>query len=118
MIEAVSWKDVEEFVASLENGQTFNGVYGLPRGGLVIAVMASHKLRIPLLAAPCKGCLIVDDICDSGESLIHYARNSSGNENFDYYIATMYYKKGALVKPDYYHKIKTDNWVMFPWESP
>lgn len=117
IVERVRWKDVENFVNGLANGQTFTGVYGLPRGGLVLAVMASHRLGIPLLAAPTKGCLIVDDICDSGESLLHYAKNSSGDENFDYYIATMYYKPGSCVHPDFYYAVKRNNWIVFPWES-
>ena len=45
----VSWKDVEQFVnevTSQFNGKV-NGVYGLPRGGLVLAVILSHKLNVP-----------------------------------------------------------------------
>lgn len=52
-------------------------VYGIPRGGLVIAVCLSHRLRIPLvpdeqaLYGVCNNLntLIVDDICDTGKTL-------------------------------------------------
>ena len=115
----VSWKDVEQFVnevTSQFNGKV-NGVYGLPRGGLVLAVILSHKLNVPLLEGAFPGCLVVDDICDPGESLIHYRKNSSGNKK-GYTIATMYYKKNELgIVPDYYMFEKNDSWIVFPWEG-
>ena len=66
MTTIVSWEDVQKFVQNVSNAfknHSFTGVYGLPRGGCVLAVMLSHSLNIPLLMAPHKGCLIVDDIC-------------------------------------------------------
>lgn len=119
--EYVTWNDVKEFVdyvtwANKQNNIT--GVYGLPRGGLCLAVMLSHALSVPLLSAPAAGCIIVDDICDSGESLIHYRNNTSGETGTDYKLATMFYKKNALgVVPDYWWKEKGNSWIVFPWES-
>ena len=120
MKEYVTWDEVRDFiygkVAPMHLDEAFTGVYGLPRGGLCLAVMISHALNIPMLAAPASGCLIVDDICDSGESLVHYYKNSSG-ERQNYRIATLYYKENALgVVPDLYDFVKRDNWVVFPWE--
>lgn len=114
----VSWEQVEEFVKHIKSiRKTFTGVYGLPRGGLVLAVLLSHALNIPMLMSPTAGCLIVDDICDTGESLLHYVKNSSGDKVQDYTIATMYYKVNELgVVPDIYSYIKTNEWVVFPWE--
>lgn len=117
--EYVSWQQVEDFVHKVctMNTKHFSGVYGLPRGGLVLAVMISHRLDIPLLTAPAPGCLIVDDICDSGESLVHYYKNSSG-EQTDYVIATMYYKENEMkIVPDIWGYNKTDSWIVFPWEE-
>lgn len=117
-VEHVDWKQVENFVgkisdiAELDN-RKFSGVYGLPRGGLVLAVMLSHRLRIPLLLAPCESCLIVDDIADTGISLQHYGIDKTKKQ---YYIATMYYHKQSKVLPDFYVYEKTDNWIKFPWE--
>ena len=118
----VSWNQVEDFVRDIEykqkNGEyNFTGVYGLPRGGLVLAVMISHKLNIPMLMSPCPGCIIVDDICDTGESLLHYVKNSSGDKVQDYTIATMYYKENILgIVPDIYSYVKDNEWIVFPWE--
>lgn len=117
----VTWQDVDVFVEHFKTqhqGVQFTGVYGIPRGGLVLAVMLSHKLHIPMLASPVEGCLIVDDICDSGESLLHYVNNTSGGQQNDYYIVTMYYKPNTLnVTPDFYGATKYEDWIVFPWED-
>ena len=119
--EYVTWQDVENFVQYVRDSLDIpvSGVYGLPRGGLVLAVMLSHKLGVPMLISPAPGCLIVDDICDSGESLLHYVKNTSGLplDMKAYRVATMYYKPNRLeIKPDIYSKLKGDKWIVFPWE--
>ena len=116
----LSWGMVEAYVDHVAKVYTdfkFTGVYGFPRGGLVLAVMISHRMGIPLLMSPSKGCLIVDDICDSGETLLHYMKNSSALNKPDYAITTMVYKENDLVTPDYYWGIKKDEWIVFPWED-
>lgn len=119
--EYVTWQDVEKFVEYVRHSLDIpvSGVYGLPRGGLVLAVMLSHRLGVPMLMSPAPGCLIVDDICDSGESLLHYVKNTSGLplEMKAYRVATMYYRDNWLaIKPDIYLKLKGDKWIVFPWE--
>lgn len=119
----VSWDAVENFVDIVDNfirneHPSCTGVYGIPRGGLVFAVMISHKLSIPMLMSPTPGCLIVDDICDSGESLLHYVKNSSSPDKPKYITATMFYKDNRLgIKPDIYWRTKGEDWVIFPHES-
>lgn len=116
----VSWKDMEEFVDSLieeMNKQNFKptGVYGIPRGGLILATLISYKLDIPLLMNASKGCLIIDDIADSGRTLLHYTENDTQFNR--YFIATMYYHQRSIVKPNYYKFEKNDKWIVFPWEE-
>lgn len=117
-VKHVDWEQVETFldeisvISDLYN-LNFTGVYGLPRGGLVLAVMISHRLNIPLLLAPCKNCLIVDDIADTGISLEHYDIDKNEKQ---YYITTMYYHRQSKVVPDFYVYEKTGNWIKFPWE--
>lgn len=102
----VTWESVRAFIKELTTEYKnikFSGVYGLPRGGLILAVMLSHSLHIPLLAAPDKECLIVDDICDSGESLLHYIKNSSENNcKKCKKVVTMYCSPNSAVTPDLY----------------
>lgn len=118
MIKYVTWEDVEKFISNIEDihkRMHFTGVYGIARGGLVPATMISYRLRIPLLMAPCSGCLIVDDITDTGNSLSHYLLNNT-NEN-KYFTATIYYSPYSTVKPDYFMNMKQEEWIVFPWEK-
>ena len=115
----VTWDEIKQWVdkiVELSTDYNFSGVYGIPRGGLVMATMLSYKLDIPLLTAPHNNCLIVDDIADSGRSLIHYTDNDTQFNK--YTIATYYYHSRSMVVPTWYSKIKEDNtWIVFPWEE-
>lgn len=119
-MKKLTWENAESYVHAVcerYKDSNITGVYGIPRGGVVLAVMISHKLDLPLLLAPVRGCLIVDDICDSGETLLHYDKNSSAFEKPLYHITTMMYKKGAIVTPEYYWGEKENEWIVFPWEK-
>ena len=116
----LTWNDIEDYVNSVcykYHQYSLSGVYGLPRGGLVLAVMLSHRLNIPLLMAPIDNCLIVDDICDSGKSLIHYANNSSALDKPLYHITTMFYKVTSEVEPEFFIASVRKEWIVFPWEN-
>ena len=73
-------------------------IFGIPRGGLVLAVRLSHLLDIPLLIKDplsneaIGNVLIVDDISDSGRTLINCRMHD---------IACVCYKSGTAVKPTY-----------------
>ena len=114
-IQNITWNDLDVFADQIvnyykEKGTSPKGVYGIPRGGLVLAVILSHRLNVPFLGAPCKGCLIVDDISDSGDSLIHYNR-------MGYDIVTIVYKNTSKVRPMMYYAERVADWVHFPFES-
>ena len=47
----------------------FSGVYGFPRGGLCLAVALSHSMNMPFLDKLKPGCLVVDDVYETGETL-------------------------------------------------
>lgn len=75
--EYVSWSNIEQFISSLKdnfNMSSFTGVYAPARGGLVFAVMISHKYNLPFLGDPQKGCLCVDDICDTGDTALAWKK--------------------------------------------
>lgn len=113
----VTWEEVEKYIDEVCNfykDKRITGVYGLPRGGLIFAVMLSHKMNIPLLMAPTKDCIIIDDICDSGESLLHYTTNRYDNNK--YHITTMYYNQKSKIKVECYLEEKEDKWIRYPWE--
>ena len=117
----VTWEEVEEYlnavIEDLKNkGIKPTGVYGLPRGGLIYAIWLSYKLNIPLLMNAAEGCVIIDDISDTGRSLYHFRDNRSQFNT--YYITTMYYVNDSLVKPDFYFREKVvGDWIVYPYEE-
>lgn len=111
--EYVKWDDIEEFITYLEKNidlSKFTGVYGPARGGVCFAAIISNRYNLPYLGAPQKGCLCIDDICDSGDTSLAWKEKG-------YTIATMYYKKNKKVLPDIYWKEKKNEWIIFPWEE-
>lgn len=109
----LTWNDVEEYidiVVEKFKDQKITGVYGLPRGGIVLATLISYRMNVPLLLGACKGCLVVDDISDTGETLKHYKLKN-------YKITTMFYHKQSVVVPDFWWKEKKDAWIFYPWEK-
>jgi len=100
---------VEELVSQIKKSKLkFDGLYGIPRGGLPLAVMLSYQLNLPLLVYPTVNTLVVDDISDTGKTLM-----SMKNKK----IACLFNSKWTKVKPDFYAYTKTNkqSWIMFPW---
>ena len=115
----VTYEQIHDYIDAiakdLENkGIHPSGVYGIPRGGLIFATLLSYKLDIPLLLNAAKGCVVIDDIADSGRTLLHYTENDTQFNK--YYITTMYYHERSVVKPDFYFAKKDDDWIVFPFD--
>ena len=115
----VSWEDIDKYLdGGIEDvkrrGLKPSGVYGPPRGGLIFATLLSYKMDIPLLLNAAKNCIIIDDIADSGRTLLHFTENDTQFNK--YYITTMYYHKRSAVKPDFYMFEKEDNWIVYPYD--
>ena len=71
----LSWFDFDQAVHTIVDrvaAQQFSGIHGIPRGGLVLAVALSHRLDQPLLPSPQPGCLLVDDVYETGLTLAPY----------------------------------------------
>jgi len=96
-------------------------ICGVPRGGLILAVMLSHKMNIPVVVhsirtmdyIPNKDTtLIVDDISDTGETLksIKYINLFKS--------ISLYIKEGTKYKPKFFcRECKDDDWIIYPWEN-
>ena len=116
----LSWTDIEIAVESLayqikNSGKKIGSINGLARGGLIPAVILSHKLGIPFMNEDNDSegyILIIDDICDTGETLKFYS-------NYEYILtATIHYKQTAMVEPDFYYSlVPQDKWIVYPWEQ-
>lgn len=115
----VTYEQINEYIDNVvqdlkKRGIKPTGVYGPPRGGLIFATLLSYKMDIPLLLNASKGCVIIDDIADSGRTLLHFTENDTQFNK--YYITTMYYHERSAVKPDYYMYLKKDRWIVYPYE--
>lgn len=84
-------------------------ISGVPRGGLIPAVLLSHKLNIPYTSKLKPNTLLVDDIVDTGETL----RNTSA-----LYTASLIYKPHTSDFTPTFHAYEHtgDDWIVFFWE--
>ncbi len=120
----ITWKEFIEDIRLLQKKiepiqWKLTGIYGIPRGGLAVAVLLSHKTGLPIIMDKKKitsKTLIVDDIADSGKTLQKLLR-SIKKKRKDVIIATVWYYPASKINPDYYIKIKENNWIIFPWET-
>ena len=84
-------------------------IYGIPRGGLIVAVYLSHITGMPIVSKPQPDTLIVDDIVDSGNTVRDYVGDG-------YYVAVLYYNTKCNIRPNIWIYEKKD-FVKFPWEN-
>jgi len=111
----LEWEEIDRLVDILcekiiTQIPSIDSVMGLPRGGLIPAVMVSHRLDLPLVTLPEPHTLVVDDIADSGVTLT----NTPG-----IYTAVLHYKPHTSVfKPNLYSvEYKGDDFLQYPWET-
>jgi hypoxanthine phosphoribosyltransferase len=119
--ERYSWADYQADVVTLAERIRKDlvrqpaAIYGIPRGGLVIAVSLSHLLELPLVLSRDQirpNTLVVDDIADSGATLDKLCKQAG----FQMMIATLYYRSGSALRPDVFLRSKS-KWIVFPWET-
>ena len=113
MISYFTWGEFDKSVEQIANKcrfKEFSGIYGVPRGGLCLAVALSHKLKIELISEPIKNSLIVDDVYETGITLKSY-KNIAGAQFF-----VLFSKKSPTWWNSVYISEKSD-WIVFPWEN-
>jgi hypothetical protein len=111
----LTWEEVDTLVTILKNKvldklPEIGSVMGIARGGLIPAVMLSHKLGVPYTNLIDPNTLVVDDICDSGKTI---------KEAPGVYTATLHYKSSAIAKPSVYASLllNENQWLVYPWEN-
>jgi len=115
----VSWDEVEELINLLctqiiRSSIQIDHIFGMPRGGLIPAVMLSHKLNIPMTQNPNQSnILVVDDICDSGETFKEF-----WIKHPDSIFACLHFKPHTSdFNPSFSaNKFFADDWITYPWE--
>jgi len=110
----LSWDDISQLVDTLcekiiTEQPNIDSVFGLKRGGLIPAVMVSHKLGLPWSDVMLPNTLVVDDICDTGVTL----KNTIG-----VYTAVLHHKPHtSCYTPNIYATLhEGDEWIIYPWE--
>ena len=113
MISYFTWSEFDKSVEHIANKcefLQFSGIYGVPRGGLCLAVALSHKLKINLISEPVKNSLIVDDVYETGITL----------NTFKDIEGAMFFVLFSKIKPTWWNTVfisKKSQWIVFPWEN-
>ena len=108
----LEWSEIHECVKMLcykifMDYPNIDSVMGLPRGGLIPAVLISHELGLPYVIHPGKNTLVVDDINDTGHTL---------SKAPGVYHAVLHHKPTSKFKPNFYAKEVGEEWLVYPWE--
>lgn len=126
----VTWESCEEYVKSVCNyfkdeiiKHQIDGwdCYAPPRGGLIFQVLLSHCVgkynsKINFVSGPTEGCLIIDDIADTGKT-IDNALIAYNLKREDVTITCMFWHPQSTIKPDFFSFVKGDDWVVYPYEK-
>lgn len=122
ILEYLTWADfrlaVEVLLSKIEKFERdrqlkFSSIFGIPRGGLCLAVTLSYKLKIPLIIDEHKisdETLIVDDCTNTGKTLKNFLQKRNN------FTATIFHKPKSVFTPTFYFR-KTENTVNYCWEN-
>lgn len=124
-IRDVSWEQYSDIVKQLSleiisSYQTYDYIFGIPRGGLPCSVMLSHLLEIPIILhldyniIANKSVLVVDDIIDSGETITKF------RDVFDTAAVMVKVSIPEERRPTYWTwdgLVEVDEWIKFPYET-
>ena len=108
-----TWSEFEksvEYIANKCKVLDFSGIYGVPRGGLCLAVALSHRLKINLISEPLKNSLIVDDVYETGITL----------NTFKDIEGATFFVLFSKVNPIWWNTVhisEKKEWIIFPWEN-
>lgn len=110
----LNWSDINHAVNRLvarhrPHLPAYDGVYGIPRGGVAPALLVSARTSLPMLSQPTLNTLVVDDLVDSGSTL-------EGYRNAGHTVDALYRKpwSPATHAPN---ATEVDSWLVFPWEE-
>ena len=113
MTRYFTWSEFDkgvDYIANQCKKKKLTGIYGVPRGGLCLAVALSHKLNLRLIEKPLKNSLIVDDVFETGITL----------NNFKNIEGVIFFVLVSKKKPIWWKSVNLalkDEWIVFPWEN-
>lgn len=108
----LTWEEITQAVEKLciqilQSDKHIKSISGTPRGGLIPAVMISHRLNLPYVTRLTPTTLLVDDICDTGETLLKTVATLT---------ATLHYKPTSKFTPTFFAEEVGEEWLVYPWE--
>lgn len=99
-------KDVAELAKQIDASK-YKNIYGIPRGGVLVALELSKHLGLPVADDPTEDSLIVDDLIDSGRTLAIYPNHDT---------AVIYRKKNSP-KLETFCAREVDGWIVFFYDK-
>lgn len=140
----ISWKTYHETAQKLaatilDHTEPIDQIVAISRGGLTLGHLLTDLLRIPIsiitiqsytdiktsgeavLTAKLqnsikhKHILLVDDVSDSGKTLVRATKYLTRAGAKKITTVTMFYKPRSVYRPDYFAK-QTTKWILFPYE--
>ncbi len=119
----LSWPEFNRAVLklskTLKKNRQIKNIYGIPRGGLTLAVSLSHQLNVPLVLSESEispQTLVVDDIYDTGKTInALFSRHNLRQ-------AAFWFRNRETPLPENFEIIslgskKSSEWLIFPWET-
>lgn len=125
-----SWNDIVSLckrvvgeISTHEWRNRLTCIYAIPRGGMIPARILSELLDIRKVVTSLNDVsgddftLIVDDISDSGKTLVRLIARYQETKNLAYKVATIFVRDGTAYEPNFCgERLHHDKWIEFPWE--
>lgn len=133
----VTWAEFGDLVSILaknikrEIEYTHTGFYGVPQNGCFVAQeLTKYFAGVEVLDEPCKGCIVVDDIADTGKTIQPYVEE--GYDCYTLFWSQKFTEKAARLtglaelaadKDSEPWELKLRgmklalSWIIFPWEN-
>lgn len=112
-IKQITWNDIDNFINYLTNiikENKYKSVFGIPRVGLMFAILLSLKTNIPITMTITNDTLVIDDDTISGLNIIPYYDKAD--------IAVYGCCDDVIIKPKYIFQIFSHNELpIWPWEK-
>ena len=142
--KSYTWNNIQQYIYQLsqkveQSGEKFDLIVGIARGGLTISHILSDFLGLPVASFTItsykdfkqqkelvlsyevgalldqKNILLVDDVSDSGKSLVRGVKHLQEMKAKKIKTASLFIKPWTKFKPDFYIKEATE-WLIFPYE--
>ena len=122
-----------------ESGRQFTAVVGIREGGVNLSKPIAKVLNLPHFSvrishyndteyrdAPLvetssfhvsnfEACLIIDDLVDGGSTITTF-RKYFGLREQDA-VGVLFWKPNDVYKPNFFTRLKGEDWIKFPWEE-